>query len=82
MDELVKSFVDAKSLSAQDVESIDELIGTTLTLKRLTANVIRRRLRPNALVGVKKLPLPPAFNRNFILLDGFLDFGKSTNYHH
>ena len=73
--------LDALKLVANSVvtESIDELISTPLTLQRLAANVIRRRLRPNALVGVKKLSLPPAFNRNFILLDVFL--GEDREHH-
>ena len=79
MDELVKSLVAERLFSDHDVTSIDELLSTPLTLQRLAANVIRRRLRPNALVGVKKLPLPPAFNRNFILLDAFLEFEKSPD---
>ena len=41
-------------------------VGRPLTLKRLAANVIRLRLRPNAIVGAKKLPLPSGFNRKYI----------------
>ena len=48
---------------------IEEAMRTPLTLQRLAANVIRLSLRPNAHVGVKKLPLPPMFDSNFILLD-------------
>ena len=39
-----------------------------LTLKRLAANVIRLRLQPNPFVGVKKLSLPPGFDRSYITI--------------
>ena len=58
MDELVKSL--------NDVTSITVVISVRPTLKRLTANVIRLRLRPNAIVGAKKLLLPSGCDRKYI----------------
>ena len=38
-----------------------------LNLKRLSANVIRKAMVPNAWVGLKGLPLPPGFDKQYIL---------------
>ena len=37
------------------------------SLKRLSANVIRNAMVPNAWVGLKGLPLPPAFDKQYII---------------
>ena len=37
------------------------------TLKRQAANVIRKALVPNAWVGLKHLPLPPGFDKDYII---------------
>ena len=39
-----------------------------LSLKRLSANVIRKAMVPNAWVGIKPLPLPPGFDKQYIIL--------------
>ena len=39
-----------------------------LTLQRLAANVIRTELKPNAVAGLKKLRLPPGFDKSYITL--------------
>ena len=38
------------------------------TLKRQAANVIRKAMLPNAWVGLQHLPLPPGFDKDFIIL--------------
>ena len=42
---------------------------TPRTFKRLAANVIRKTMVPNALVGLNRLPLPPGFDKQYIILD-------------
>ena len=40
-----------------------------MSLKRQAANVIRKKLVPNAWVGLKQLVLPPGFNKQYIILN-------------
>ena len=40
----------------------------TLSLKRLSTNVIRKALVPNAWVGINQLSLPPGFDKEYIIL--------------
>ena len=42
---------------------------TSISLKRLAANVLRIKLVPNAWVGLKRLALPPAFDKQYIILN-------------
>ena len=41
---------------------------TPRSLKRLAANVIRKAMVPNAWVGLNRLPLPPGFDKQYIIL--------------
>ena len=50
------------------IELLGRIISGLLTLKRPAANVISLRLQPNPFVGVKKLSLPPGFDRSYITI--------------
>ena len=47
---------------------IETIQQTPRSLKRLAANVIRRVMVPNAWSGLHKLPLPPGFDKQYIIM--------------
>jgi hypothetical protein len=49
-------------------DSVQDYRKNPLSLKRLSANVLRLGLKPNAFVGVKGLALPPGFDQKYITL--------------
>ena len=65
----VDAFVPIFQASNSDLASYIVIMGQTpRSLQRLAANVIRKAMVPNAWVGVERLPLPPAYNKQFIIL--------------
>ena len=80
------SDVESGDISAEEVEKFQAMFNRVLSLQRLAANVIRTSLRPNAVAGLKQLPLPVMFDKTFITLGltqekskpGFLSMQHNT----
>ena len=65
VDAFIKTFQTTNSDLAKHVAEMGQL---PRSLQRLAANVIRKAMVPNAWVGLERLPLPPAFDKQYIIL--------------
>ena len=65
----VDAFVPVFQASNSDLASqIAMMLHAPRSLQRQAANVIRKAMVPNAWVGLERLPLPPAYDKKFIIL--------------
>ena len=66
----VNMFVPSLQETNTDLASyINTELQNPLSMKRLAANVVRKALVPNAWVGMNRLPLPPGFDQQYIILN-------------